>query len=318
MDDNLQTMSEAVNAGLEKAGCSADEFAKAMNDVQKLIKNLDDGEYGHFIALEQNKIRDNICNVLHIPKTLLYDQNEIKYPGGFSNQPSITKLAKAFDRFEHPPYIFDEVHEYDPHSTFIFKKIEEAIMNNKVKETVMNNYEKIKILGELAKAHEPVIFQDHLVGYIQDMNIRYGGEALFTIEMATGPWDQTETIKDVRLEDIRMPYFANHARTIPDLCIIGGRRNGKTACLNDLLTGHWGVQSESHNLPEIKNVDYQYKSDLTVVIWEDGTKTFVKCKDEIFDEEKALAMAIAKKAMGNEYKYFKKIKKWLPKIENDE
>lgn len=182
----------------------------------------------------------------------------------------------------------------------------------------MNNYEKINILAEMARIHEPVIFHGNMVGYIQDMDIRYGGETTFTIETMTGPWDQTEIIKDIRLEDIRMPYFANHARTISELCIVGGRRNGKTAYLNDLLTGHWGVRSESHNLPEIKNVDYQYKSGLTVVIWEDGTKTFVKCTNEIFDEEKALAMAIAKKAMGNEYKYFKKIKKWLPKIENDE
>ena len=181
----------------------------------------------------------------------------------------------------------------------------------------MNDYKKINILAEMARIHEPVIFHGNMVGYIQDMDIRYGGETTFTIETMTGPWDQTETIKDVKLDDIRTPYFANHARAIRDLCIVDGRRNGKTACLNDLLTGHWGVQSE-YKIPEIKNVDYQYKSDLTVVIWEDGTKTFVKCKNEIFDEEKALAMAIAKKAMGNEYKYFKKIKKWLPKIETDE
>lgn len=151
----------------------------------------------------------------------------------------------------------------------------------------MNDYKKINILAEMARIHEPVIFHGNMVGYIQDMSIRYGGETTFTIETIAGLWDQTDTIKDVKLEDIRMPYFAN------------------------------GVFKECR-LPEIKNVNYQYKSGLTVVIWEDGTKTFVKCKDEVFDEEKALAMAIAKKAMGNEYKYFEKIKKFLPKIEKDD
>ena len=158
----------------------------------------------------------------------------------------------------------------------------------------MNDYKKINILAEMARIHEPVIFHGNMVGYIQDMDIRYGGEITFTIETMTGPWDQTDTIKDVKLEDIRMPYFANHP--IPTMSA--------------------GVFKE-YRLPEIKNVNYQYKSGLTVVIWKDGTKTFVKCKDEVFDEEKALAMAIAKKAMGNEYKYFEKIKKFLPKIEKD-
>ena len=104
MENNLQTMSEAVNAGLERVGCSTDKFAEAMNDAQKVIENegwepgewtqdiktinvgeidshcsgygntfstitreqltalchgkilyLDDGEYGHFIALEKKK-----------------------------------------------------------------------------------------------------------------------------------------------------------------------------------------------------------------------------------------------------------------------
>lgn len=55
-------------------------------------------------------------------------------------------------------------------------------------------------------------------------------------------------------------------------------------------------------MPKIKNIDFQ--PPLTVVIWEDGTKTFVKCLDtDDFDPEKGAAMAIAKKALGDKYHY---------------
>lgn len=52
----------------------------------------------------------------------------------------------------------------------------------------------------------------------------------------------------------------------------------------------------------------------TIVLWADGTKTVVKCaKDEKFDPEKGLAMAIAKKAIGNEGWYYDIFKEYLPK-----
>ena len=37
----------------------------------------------------------------------------------------------------------------------------------------------------------------------------------------------------------------------------------------------------------------------TIVMWDDGTKTVVKCEGEKFDPEKGLAMAITKKALDN-------------------
>ena len=49
----------------------------------------------------------------------------------------------------------------------------------------------------------------------------------------------------------------------------------------------------------------------TIVYWDDGTKTVVKAYNETFDPEKGLAMAISKKALGNEGNYFNHIKKWV-------
>ena len=63
-------------------------------------------------------------------------------------------------------------------------------------------------------------------------------------------------------------------------------------------------------LPKIKSVIYNHPA--TIVFWKDGTKTVVKCENEEYDPEKGLAMAIAKKALGNNYHYYDIFKKWLP------
>ena len=64
-------------------------------------------------------------------------------------------------------------------------------------------------------------------------------------------------------------------------------------------------------LPEIKDV--MFNGTATIVFWADDTKTVVKAVGEAFDPEKGLAMAIAKKALGNKGNYFNKIKKWTAK-----
>lgn len=65
---------------------------------------------------------------------------------------------------------------------------------------------------------------------------------------------------------------------------------------------------------EIKKV--LYKNPATIVFWEDGSKTVIKCqKNDKYDPEKGLAMAILKKMNGNTGSYYKLFKKWLPKEE---
>lgn len=80
----------------------------------------------------------------------------------------------------------------------------------------------------------------------------------------------------------------------------------------NILNSTYGIGSL--RIPEIKNVIFNDPA--TIVFWEDGTKTVVKCQDgDEFDPEKGLAMAIAKKAYGNKGSYCNKMKKWLPKEE---
>ena len=60
--------------------------------------------------------------------------------------------------------------------------------------------------------------------------------------------------------------------------------------------------------------DVIFNKPATIVFWTDGTKTVVKCQnDDVFDPEKGLAMAIAKKAFGNKGNYCNEIKKWTDK-----
>ena len=68
-----------------------------------------------------------------------------------------------------------------------------------------------------------------------------------------------------------------------------------------------------NNNPSIKNVIFNNPA--TIVFWSDGTKTVVKAENEPFDPEKGLAMAIAKKSLGNKGDYYNEFKKWLPEEE---
>jgi hypothetical protein len=67
--------------------------------------------------------------------------------------------------------------------------------------------------------------------------------------------------------------------------------------------------------PGIKKVIFS--NPCTIVLWDDGTKTVVRCTNEEFDPEKGLAMAIAKKTLGNNGSYFDVFKKWIKEEHND-
>lgn len=62
---------------------------------------------------------------------------------------------------------------------------------------------------------------------------------------------------------------------------------------------------------EMKKIEKVIFNDpATIVFWRDGSKTVVKAKDEPFDKEKGLAMAIAKNVYGNEGNYYNIFRKW--------
>ena len=60
-----------------------------------------------------------------------------------------------------------------------------------------------------------------------------------------------------------------------------------------------------------------FNNPATIVFWSDGSKTVVKSYLDDYDPEKGLAMAISKKALGNEGNYYNVFKKWLPKDDEE-
>ena len=81
-----------------------------------------------------------------------------------------------------------------------------------------------------------------------------------------------------------------------------------------ILEEVWRKVSRYINFDNTTIKDVIFNKPATIVFWTDGTKTVVKCQnDDIFDPEKGLAMAIAKKAFGNKGNYCNEIKKWTDK-----
>ena len=74
------------------------------------------------------------------------------------------------------------------------------------------------------------------------------------------------------------------------------------------------IDATTYKLTGIKNVIFNDPA--TIVFWTDGTKTVVKAQgNDIFDPEKGLAMAMAKKFLGNQGNYYNEFAKWMPKEE---
>lgn len=64
---------------------------------------------------------------------------------------------------------------------------------------------------------------------------------------------------------------------------------------------------------ELKIKDVIFNDPATIVFWEDGTKTVVKCQDgDVYSKELGLAMCISKKALGNKGNFNEVFKKWIP------
>lgn len=99
-------------------------------------------------------------------------------------------------------------------------------------------------------------------------------------------------------------------------------------CPGDLTSdrdGNWRIRSSAlyprcegkktasaTNTAAIKDVIFAPPD--TIVYWSDGSKTVVKCSEkDVFDPEKGLAMAIAKRCGGNKGSYYKEIQNWVEK-----
>lgn len=84
------------------------------------------------------------------------------------------------------------------------------------------------------------------------------------------------------------------------------------AAFNKLFGTGRTVSPYQKAMSRIKNVIFNDPA--TIVFWNDGTKTIVKCgKDDTFDPEKGLTMAISKYFFDNAGYFNDVFKKWIPK-----
>lgn len=92
---------------------------------------------------------------------------------------------------------------------------------------------------------------------------------------------------------------------------LNARQYGKTTLIMADMIAEADRINNRNRVPLIKNVIFNDPA--TIVFWVDGTKTVVKCQEgDIYDPEKGMAMAICKKALGNQGNYCEVFKKWLP------
>ena len=117
--------------------------------------------------------------------------------------------------------------------------------------------------------------------------------------------------KIVELEDNKDTYNPYLCRCLQEPPVSKYRLHSS---LNDL----WLDWPGGHDL-KLVTMDYGvvptkviFNFPATIVFWQDGTKTIVKCgDDDVWDPEKAIAMCIAKKVLGNTGNYNNKIRKML-------
>lgn len=81
---------------------------------------------------------------------------------------------------------------------------------------------------------------------------------------------------------------------------------------NDIIRQHLTHRHPSQPIT-IRKV--MFSNPATIVFWSDGEKTIVKCSErEDFDPEKGLAMAIAKRVLGNKGNYYNTFVKYIPEL----
>lgn len=97
-------------------------------------------------------------------------------------------------------------------------------------------------------------------------------------------------------------------------------RSGKSLAAHAFLEKEFHIpplKGPAFRIPRIKDVIFNEPA--TIVFWGDGTKTVVKCQEyDEYDPEKGLAMAISKKALGNDRKYYHTFLKCLKKYDRPE
>lgn len=146
------------------------------------------------------------------------------------------------------------------------------------------------------------------------LNIIKGAEASYVYRTLTGAPDD---IRDIWPKTLLNAVYGANAPYL-----VAARHSGNSLQqLKDLLEKSELIYKMSERnrsiVPQIENVIFNAPA--TIVFWKDGTKTVVKAQgDDEFDPEKGLAMAICKKALGNDRDYYEVFLKHVGRYEKQQ
>lgn len=126
--------------------------------------------------------------------------------------------------------------------------------------------------------------------------------------------DRLYDVEVTRVDCDSTPYSE---KTVIEAKVTGSR--GVSYGVVDPKTTYNPDRKDSINEGKLQIKDVIFNPPATIVFWSDDSKTVVKAENEMYDPEKGLAMAIAKRAMGNQGNYFDTFKKyidaWMKKLE---
>mgnify|MGYP007114421625 CR=1 FL=1 len=114
----------------------------------------------------------------------------------------------------------------------------------------------------------------------------------------------------------RVVLHTGHELTFRQGDLIADRSGNLSIRYGDGRLNAGKKSTSATNAAAIKRVIFNPPA--TIVYWSDCTKTVVKCNvNDIFDPEKGLAMAIAKRCAGNTRAYYAEIRHWVAECGKD-
>nr|UVY37445.1 MAG: hypothetical protein [Bacteriophage sp.] len=145
-----------------------------------------------------------------------------------------------------------------------------------------------------------------MIGNITDVVRTVDGETMITLD--TGHTFQFKSY-DIYWDSVRNAYIKKNGRYHQD-ALDNARYTAQAQAMYNRT--YEKEASAAMSTASIKNVIFAPPA--TIVYWSDGSKTVVKCSEkDVFDPEKGLAMAIAKRCGGNKGSYYKEIQNWVEK-----
>lgn len=148
-------------------------------------------------------------------------------------------------------------------------------------------------------------FNPNLIGVVN--SIRYSNmyeSPIYKVEFEDN-WSMFFNEKELHKYDIGIKNLKEKLNEFSEYC-------DTDTLITEAVFNNFNACHGIPTIPGIKKVIFNDPA--TIVFWNDGTKTIVKCNEnDSFDPEKGLAMAIAKYHFGNDNTFHKVMKSWLPK-----